>query len=380
MKLILPKAILLPVFGLLASVAVAQTGPHIQDDFTASKTYMDWTVATSGATSTQDATTGIITVTPAPVSGKYRGDFKKTASSASPVYLNKDTYPIVAIKFSKPATCNLTFDTSLGAYGNGANKYMQISTTDGRNVYYWDLAATGAFFQSPNGKYVIADMAQPFSLTSFQFKIADIVAATQPTYDIEWVESFASLNDLMARVASVLPVSLTSFSASALPRGAAQLNWKTGSEANNSYFVLERKVAEGDFREIGRVGSKGDQGAYYSYLDEAPASGINFYRLSQVDKDGKKTELGVRSVELSLTNSAVVLYPNPLKGRGLYVKSNVSGLQHLKITDMSGRVLFQKAMTAPDSGELYIELPSKPAAGIYLLSLNGTKVQKLIVE
>ncbi len=120
-----------------------------------------------------------------------------------------------------------------------------------------------------------------------------------------------------------LPVELTSFAALALD-GAVKLTWTTQSEINNQGFVLERAVdAEGPFQEIAsyltdsRLLGQGNSNrpVDYEYLDEAVVNGITyFYRLIDVDINGKRTVQGI----VNATPQAIVseyrlypAYPNP---------------------------------------------------------------------
>ncbi len=60
---------------------------------------------------------------------KGRGDVKKTAGAK----LLPNNYPIVAIRVKKPQVANITFDTNLGSFGNGTNKWTGIV---GDDIYY----------------------------------------------------------------------------------------------------------------------------------------------------------------------------------------------------------------------------------------------------
>src|SRR5690606_37675296 len=67
----------------------------------------------------------------------------------------------------------------------------------------------------------------------------------------------ATANDEMYvddyRVSDVIPVELTSFTASVNPSGHVVLNWSTASELNNQMFEIERRVEDGEFYRVGYV-------------------------------------------------------------------------------------------------------------------------------
>ena len=65
--------------------------------------------------------------------------------------------------------------------------------------------------------------------------------------------------------------------------------WTTSAEKDNRYFVVQRSTDGQVFANIDSVAAATDAstGASYSAVDAQPASGHDFYRLAQVDLDGK---------------------------------------------------------------------------------------------
>jgi hypothetical protein len=121
-------------------------------------------------------------------SGKKRADLAQTIhGSNGTVTLHTGDYPIVAIKFNKPATCNITFDTNLGSVGNGSNKYK--TDYESKDVYYWDLSTQTI------GSTLYTN--QQLSLSTFQLKIADVPESDPATgYSVQWIRSFSSKDAL----------------------------------------------------------------------------------------------------------------------------------------------------------------------------------------
>lgn len=120
---------------------------------------------------------------------KRRADFQHTGGAT----IHAGNFPIIAIKLNKPATMNLVFDTTLGSFGNGNNKWTGIindRNNNGKNIYYYDLL-TGKFGSS--GKAL--SQTVPTTLATFQFKIADITS-NETGYSVDWVKSFTSLAEL----------------------------------------------------------------------------------------------------------------------------------------------------------------------------------------
>ncbi|MBB6612797.1 T9SS type A sorting domain-containing protein [Pontibacter sp. Tf4] len=96
----------------------------------------------------------------------------------------------------------------------------------------------------------------------------------------------------IAPLIAPLPVTLVSFSATVTPENKVQLNWATASEQNNAYFEIQRTLdTTGQFTTIGKVAGAGTTQlpVNYSYVDETAPMGELYYRLKQVDYNGKIT-------------------------------------------------------------------------------------------
>ncbi len=81
-----------------------------------------------------------------------------------------------------------------------------------------------------------------------------------------------------------LPVELGNFKCSSDKTGTS-LSWTTYNEKNNAYFSVQRSQNGVDFEEIGRVDGaiNSNQAINYSFKDNLPKRGVNYYRLKQVD-------------------------------------------------------------------------------------------------
>lgn len=122
----------------------------------------------------------------------------------------------------------------------------------------------------------------------------------------------ANLSPFAVASGGALPVELSRFEA-ALRARQTQLSWSTASETNNAHFIVERGADGRAFSEIGRVAGAGTvrEPRAYTFIDERPLPGANYYRLRQVDFDGQFSFSPVRWVMTSLAAGAFLLYPSP---------------------------------------------------------------------
>lgn len=107
-----------------------------------------------------------------------------------------------------------------------------------------------------------------------------------------------------------LPVELTSFKG----KNEGPVNklwWSTSSETNNEYFVIE-KFTNGEFQEIGRINGSGNSNTvkYYEFYDDLALQINSYYKLKQVDFNGKFKYSDIISVSKPISFEQTV-YPNP---------------------------------------------------------------------
>jgi hypothetical protein len=108
-----------------------------------------------------------------------------------------------------------------------------------------------------------------------------------------------------------LPVHFSAFDAYA-DKCNVQLHWSTAMEINNDYFTVERSHDGRVFTAIATVQSMGNSSERkdYSYIDEHPTYGRNYYRIQQVDRDGKYTATSVEQVHVHCNgDEAIKVFP-----------------------------------------------------------------------
>jgi hypothetical protein len=167
-----------------------------------------------------------------------------------------------------------------------------------------------------------------------------------------------------------LPVELTQFSASC-SENTTNINWQTATEHNSAYFeVLKSRDGE-SWNSLTTVNAAGNssEAINYSISDNTDASTV-YYKLNQVDKDGKSQEYGPISANCT-KNISLFISPNPTNG-----EFNLIGMEHfgtitsLEIKDASGKVV---KVLDPTTSKFSCE---SLKAGIYFLnSTSGSKLE-----
>ena len=138
-----------------------------------------------------------------------------------------------------------------------------------------------------------------------------------------------------------LPVELTDFRVSKQGNSAV-LDWSTGSEFNNRGFEVEHTADGSHWKQIAFQASKATEGnssspITYSYTHTNPVNGTNFYRLKQLDFNGKSEYSPVRQIKMN--TSTIVVYPNPATNN--VILEGLTGNETIQICDVSGRKIKQ---------------------------------------
>jgi len=134
----------------------------------------------------------------------------------------------------------------------------------------------------------------------------------------------------------VLPVTVTSFTCSP-ENGLIALDWKSQSEYNNDHYVVEKSSDGENFSVFGTVAGKGttSQPSEYFAVDYHPYSGNNYYRLTQVDKDGTEVRLRTTSCSIANQNEETTLQVFDLTGKLLYTLKLNAGDYELTMHNLS---------------------------------------------
>lgn len=193
-------------------------------------------------------------------------------------------------------------------------------------------------------------------------------------YYIEIVISDFS-NFFIMRSASVLPVTLQSFTVKAINH-TALLQWETASELNNDHFDIERSADGSTFTKIGTVKGNGTTSLtqQYSFTDAAPFTGNNYYRLVQVDLDGKITYSSVRLLSFNMLSGTLKVFPNPVQSTlRIQLPQAASGQYALQLYTLGGLKVLEQSIPA---GSLQKDVDvSILSPGIYVLRYGNEKVK-----
>ncbi len=180
---------------------------------------------------------------------------------------------------------------------------------------------------------------------------------------------------------SVLPVKLSSFSVKAI-QNYAQIKWVTSSEKNSSHFEVLRSQNGIDFNTIGQIKSIGNSNEANTYFfnDQQPFIGTNYYRLNQIDFDGKTEKSNVVSFKSKLDRNSINAYFTN-ENLNLIILTNYSNVVDIELYDLGGnKVLDNRSTLKAELNSFVFPIKSIPQ-GIYVLNViinQELKTVKLI--
>lgn len=196
-------------------------------------------------------------------------------------------------------------------------------------------------------------------------------------------------NNVLTFNAVTLPVRWLSFEG-VHQEQSNQLNWSTASEKNNKAFVVERSLDGEKFEAIGIVNGVGNSNivSKYQYSDnQLPDANALYYRLKQIDFDGKysygkviKIEVAQDAVEMGFDVS-----PNPFVDN-IRISYQLNGLEvvYYELINSEGQLIKKGYENAnQNQGQFVITLDEHIGSGLYFLQIkhhNRNYIHKIIKQ
>ncbi|MEM6963369.1 MAG: T9SS type A sorting domain-containing protein [Bacteroidota bacterium] len=252
--------------------------------------------------------------------------------------------------------------------GNVNNSLFFAATTSANSTYVWDWGDGTPTSSGQNAIHTYApngNFSTSYTVTLTVTNNNNCITTTSTTVVIEDI---------------ALPIDLISFDAT-ITDGGVQLRWVTASEENNEYFQIERSDDGISFEVIARIEGAGfsDEWLEYAYRDELPTLGQNYYRLKQVDFDGKFEYSDIVAVKVTEGVEVFSFYPNPCRDElNLKVNTTLKDGSYLQIMNLYGQLVNRINIPEDTTSNFTIDL-SQLDSGTYVIMLNDTQ-ENLVLE
>ena len=267
-----------------------------------------------------------------------------------------------------PPSLNIYFDSS----SNGKPNLALEPTIDGAVTYSQTFSSTTAEVN--------------FVITSEMFYMDGSVRKLRPFFILFQKGCYSSVFRFQSAQIFNLPVTLKYFATKSIAN-RNEINWITSSEQNNKGFEVQRSMGNtNDFKTIGFVGTRAKDGnsqteINYSFEDTDVKPGqTHFYRLNQIDFDGKSAFSPVKSIKPGSIESNLNVYPNPSQGSFTVNTGSTSGKLNIFVMDNTGRVVNQYMNVSTTNTKI-----SNLKKGFYTLKIVNTEsgeqsAQRVVVQ
>jgi len=179
---------------------------------------------------------------------------------------------------------------------------------------------------------------------------------------------------------SILPVTFVNFYVS-IENEKVKISWSTATETNNKQFEIERSIDGINWSAIAVVAAVGNSNSVnnYSYTDKKINATLTYYRIKQVDLDGRATYTSVKSVSGGKTNSTDITVS---RGNNISIAfNNVQSNVVVKIWTANGQAMHQQSFNQ----SAYISFRLNNAIpGVYVVQVidsnNKSESKKIILN
>ena len=271
--------------------------------------------------------------------------------------------------FSKSLKVIPTNSTATGSYE--ISLYYTASEVNGWQTATGQSINSAQMVKVTNGHY-IPNVSPSTPYTSDVMVVGSTNTAFGTSYVIKGVFNNTSFSGFGVGVpSSPLPITALSFNGYE-KNNASVLNWTTSSEFNTRGFDIEKSFDGISFSKIGNVAAAGNSTVTRNYLftDAAKLSVIQFYRLKQIDLDGRSSYSNI--VAIKKTNGSqleVVSVSNPFKDKVKIVFTEAPQNNTIfELYDATGKLVMNTQQLVYSS-VTEIMAPSKLSSGTYFLRI-----------
>lgn len=308
------------------------------------------------------------------------------------VTFGNSTTATAEIPQSATATYTVNLPPNIGATGTA------ITLPAGATYNSANLVVTQGAFNSGSGTIItVKSSLGPIPVGAAYNLVISIVGVNPTVFDANVLANAVgtgigtndNTNDNRSSTISVtgpMPVALVSFSAKAQEDHTVSLAWTTSLETNNKGFLVERSKDLKAFEKVGEVTELGANSTglkNYNLADLTPYQGTSYYRLTQIDLDGKMTVFQDKIVSVVLRDGAYGVFPNPvISDQQFRLSLDEPETAQISFYGADGRALpYQKV--GVESGSLLLKVTGKLSTGVYILTVGErglTRKHRLVVE
>ncbi|MCO6497026.1 MAG: T9SS type A sorting domain-containing protein [Chitinophagaceae bacterium] len=288
-------------------------------------------------------------------------DTKKIGSSNDAIYIVASPYPLSIERRPLPAEKDTIFFglSSMKARGYSLEINTNVMSEAGYEIYFHDkLLKTVKQLDDGDNKIAFEVTKDPASKATGRF--------------------FLTLKP-------ALPPFAFADERAKLSGDEVAVSWRGLQQTQVDRFIVEHSTDGAAFNNKGNVAvTKGESGDYIFTASE-PQSGINYYRIKAVMKDGSLVYSKIVSVMVQFRASAISISPNPAKEviRIQFYRMS-KGDYSVRIYSADGKLVMNRKLSHPGGTADYRISPQAMAKGIYhvdIIKPDGSKTgEQLLLD
>lgn len=160
------------------------------------------------------------------------------------------------------------------------------------------------------------------------------------------------------------------------------LNWATANESNLLNYHVQRSADGTAFTSISNIEAHNLSQNQYNWADATPYTGINYYRISVAEKDGKIAYSPIVTILNDRVAPGLTIYPNPIINGEIHLRvtNQPAGDYNIRLMNHFGQVVFEQKIKHDGSNKNYEIHPGRNiAAGIYQVEMSSPATNKISV-
>jgi len=190
------------------------------------------------------------------------------------------------------------------------------------------------------------------------------------------ITAFSPFTLASVTVANPLPIQLLSFNIACENNQRVAVSWSTATETNNEKFIVEKSSDAANWELVEEVKGQGNSNKLteYEVTDRKLMNTITYYRLTQVDFDGKQTIYNALSTVCEGTETMLV-YPNPASSL-INVEINNNSFDadvSISLVATDGKVVGQHKLKAGSENTLITFDVQSLSSGMYFIHLQDAE-------
>ncbi len=244
--------------------------------------------------------------------------------------------------------------------------FLMGTAADGNNNGF-TVTTAGLFISSGNLNQTVLPNQQFYFAWSYSVTTGSNTD-NAPAYGIDAISIIPNV---------ALPISLVKFTADKVAE-KVKVQWTTATEINNDKFIIERSADGKNFEHLAELSGAGTSKELNAYevVDASPLKGTSYYRLTQIDFDGRSESFapvavsgkqGVLSMELGARSREHGAGSLEQGAWSIYSPMNTEAT--LSVTDLNGKIIYTEKLLLLEGYQNYQFDLLTIERGIYVVHL-----------